>query len=42
MPKRILLTGFGPFAKEKVNPSGRAASQLNGFVSSWLIALRRS
>ena len=30
MPKLILLTGFGPFAKEKVNPSGRAATQLNG------------
>ncbi len=30
MPKRILLTGFGPFAKEKMNPSGKAVTQLNG------------
>ncbi len=28
--KRILLTGFGPFAKERVNPSGRAVIRLNG------------
>ena len=30
MAKRILLTGFGPFAKERVNPSGRAVTKLNG------------
>ncbi len=30
MAKRILLTGFGSFAKEKINPSGRAVTQLNG------------
>ncbi len=30
MAKRILLTGFGPFAREKVNPSGRAVTSLNG------------
>jgi pyroglutamyl-peptidase len=30
MARRILLTGFGPFSKERVNPSGLAVTKLNG------------
>ncbi len=30
MPKKLLLTGFEPFGKEKVNPSGLVVRQLNG------------
>lgn len=30
MPKKLLLTGFEPFGKEKINPSGLAVRELNG------------
>ncbi len=32
MPRKFLLTGFGPFSKEKVNPSGVAVRNLDGHL----------